>query len=140
LPPELLMTFGSGKFGTLWLRMHFAKFSPRCCCLAICAAFAGADGRYFWHFARAARNAGALSETPLIEIEWAFPWISIPWPLKSGKFGTPSARMHFEKASVEPVELDAMAVEVLELELPGLPEDPQAATAQATRTRARGRR
>jgi hypothetical protein len=48
--------------------------------------------------------------------------------------------MHFEKASVEPVELDAIAVEVLELELPSLPEDPQAATAHATTTRARVRR
>jgi hypothetical protein len=42
--------------------------------------------------------------TPLTEIVRAFRWISIPLLLKSGKFGTPLARTHFEKASVEPVE------------------------------------
>jgi hypothetical protein len=138
LPPELLMTFGSGKFGTLWLRMHFAKFSPRRRCCVVCAALAEADGRYLWHPARAARNAGALSETPLTEMVWAFPWISIPLLLKSGKSGTPLARMHFEKASVEPGELEPLPVDALEPGLLGLPEDPQAATALAQATATKG--
>jgi hypothetical protein len=38
LPPWLLTTCGSGKFGTPWVRMHFANFSPRACC---CACWAG---------------------------------------------------------------------------------------------------
>lgn len=134
------MTFGSGKFGTPWLRMHLAKFSPRCRCCAVCAALREADGRYFWQSARAARNAGALSETPLTEIVWAFPWISIPWLLKSGKFGTPLARMQFEKTSVEPVESEPPPVDALEPEPEplGLPEDPQAATAMAQATAIKG--
>ena len=99
------MTFGSGKFGTPWLRMHLAKFNPRWR-WAVCVVVAWAGGRYFWHSARAARNAGALTDTPLSEIVWAFPWISTPPPLKSGKLVTPLARMHFEKASVEPVEVE----------------------------------
>jgi len=66
-------------------------------------------------------NAGALSETPLTEIVWAFPWISIPLLLKSGKFGTRLARMHFEKASVEPVELEPLPVDAREPELLGCP-------------------
>jgi hypothetical protein len=50
--------------------------------------------------------------------------------------------MHFENASLEPVELDPLTVDVLEPELVGLPEDPQAATAraQATATKASLRR
>jgi hypothetical protein len=62
--------------------------------------------------------------------------------LKSGKFGTPLARMHFEKASVEPIELEALSVDALDPEPLGLPEDPQAATAiaQATVTKAELRR
>ena len=50
--------------------------------------------------------------------------------------------MHFEKASLEPVELDPLPVDVLGPELLGLPEDPQAATAvaQATTTKASIRR
>jgi hypothetical protein len=91
------------------------------------------DGRYFWQFARAARNAGALTETPLTEMVWAFPWISIPLPLRSGKFATPLARMHFENAS-ELVELEPLLVEALAPELLGLAEDPQAATAMAQAT------
>jgi hypothetical protein len=134
LPPELLMTFGSGKFGTPWPRMHFAKFSPRCCRCAVSAGPAEADGRYFWQSVRAPRNAGALTETPLTESAWAFPWISIRSLVKSGKFGTPFARMHFEKASVEALELDPLPVDVLEPEVLALPEDPQAARAVAQAT------
>ena len=46
--------------------------------------------------------------------------------------------MQSEKASLEPVELEPLPVDVLEPELRGLPEDPQAATpaAQATTTKA----
>jgi hypothetical protein len=42
--------------------------------------------------------------------------------------------MQFEKASVEPAELDALAVDVLDPERVGLPEDPQAASASAQTT------
>jgi hypothetical protein len=110
--------------------MHLAKFNPRRLC-AVCAVLAWAGGRYFWHSARAARNAGALTDTPLTEIVWAFPSISIPLLLKSGKLVTPFARIHFEKASVEPVEAEPWSVDALEPELLGLPEDPQAAMAMA---------
>jgi hypothetical protein len=46
--------------------------------------------------------------------------------------------MHFEKASVEPVKLEPVPVDALELERPGLPEDPQAATAMAQATATEG--
>jgi hypothetical protein len=69
----------------------------------------------------------------LTEMVWAFPWISIPLPLRSGKFATPLARMHFENAS-ELVELEPLLVEALAPELLGLAEDPQAATAMAQAT------
>jgi hypothetical protein len=50
--------------------------------------------------------------------------------------------MHFEKARVEPVELEPLLVDALGPELLGLPEDPQAARpmAQATATKAELRR
>ncbi len=132
------MTFGSGKFGTPWPRMHLAKFSPRWRCCAVCAGLGCADGKYFWHRARAVRNAGALTATPLTEIVCALPWISIPLRPRSGKFGTPLARMQLENASVEPVDSEPLPVEALEPELLGLAEDPQAATAMAQTTNAKG--
>ena len=46
--------------------------------------------------------------------------------------------MHFEKASVEPAELEPVPVDALGPELPGLPEDPQAATAMAQATATKG--
>jgi len=50
--------------------------------------------------------------------------------------------MHFEKASVDPLDVDPLPVDALELELRGLLEDPQAATAtaQATATKPTVRR
>jgi len=68
---------------------------------------------------------------------WAFPWISIPLPPRSGKFGTPLARMHFENAS-ELVELEPLLIEALAPELLGLAEEPQAATAMAQATAIKG--
>jgi hypothetical protein len=46
--------------------------------------------------------------------------------------------MHFEKTSVEPVELEPLPVDALEPEPLGLPEDPQAATAMAQATDTKG--
>jgi hypothetical protein len=96
------MTLGSGKLGTPWRRMHRANFSPRAICCACWEALTAVRvGKYFWHFARAAWNAGALTVTPLTDtVDPRLP-IRIPLPFRSGKFGTPSARMHVENASVE---------------------------------------
>src|ERR1700733_10974518 len=93
--------------------MHFANSSPRSLCRAVCVALAGAVGRYFWHWARAVRNAGALSETPLTDKVSPLPWMSIPLSLRSGKFGTPLARMQLENPSVEPFEMELLPVEAL---------------------------
>jgi len=87
-----------------------------------------ACGMYLSHFSRAVRNAGALTETPLTEIVCPVPSIRIPLLLKSGKFGTPLARMHLENASVELVGLEARLGG--EFELFGVLE-PQAATVVA---------
>jgi hypothetical protein len=108
--------------------MHRANFSPRAVCCACWDALVGVRvGTYFWHFARAAWYAGALIETPLTEMACPLPSIRIPSLLKSGKFGTPSARMHRENPSVELVG-----------ELLRLAEDPQAATAMAEATATKG--
>ena len=68
-------------------------------------------GMYFSHFRRAAAYAGAFTETPLTEIVCPLASIRIPLLLKSGKFGTPLARMHLENASVELVELEPLPVD-----------------------------
>jgi hypothetical protein len=112
LPPERLTTLGSGKLGTPWLRMHRANLSPFAVCCACWKPLAGGlGGRYRWHFARAPWYAGALNETPLTEIVWPLPWINILLLLKSGKFGTPLARMHLENASVEPADVELLPVD-----------------------------
>jgi hypothetical protein len=71
---------------------------------------------YFSHFCRAAVNAGALTETPLTEIVCPLASIRIPLLLRSGKFGTPLARMHLENASVELVELEPLPLDELDPE------------------------
>ncbi len=53
-------------------------------------------------------NAGALTETPLTETVCPLASIRIPLPLRSGKLGTPLARMHLENASVGPVGLEVL--------------------------------
>jgi hypothetical protein len=64
----------------------------------------------------------------LTEIVCPLPSISIPLPLRSGKFGTPLARMHLENASVQLVEPGALAEEAEEAETVGELDEPQAAT------------
>jgi hypothetical protein len=72
--------------------MHWATFTM---CASHCAEGcvvepgAGPSGRSFWHFARAAWNAGDEGSTPVPA------WKTKPPPaLGSGKLGTPFARMH----------------------------------------------
>jgi hypothetical protein len=71
-----------------------------------------------------------LTETPLTEIVCPVASICIPLFFKSGKFGTPLARMHLENVSVESVELEPLPADecdaVAELELLG-EADPHAA-------------
>ena len=56
-----------------WLRMHFAHVTISARIFASCEALgAGGWGRYCWHCAIAVRNAGALTETPLIDMVWPF--------------------------------------------------------------------
>jgi len=110
------MTFGSGKPGTPWLRMHWENFSLLAVSCACWRALGGAlRGRSLWHFARAAWYAGALTDTPLTDTVCAFPSIRIPLSFKSGKLGTPLARMHLENASVELAALEPLPAGGLEL-------------------------
>jgi hypothetical protein len=53
----------------------------------------------------------------LIEIVCPPPSIRIPLLPRSGKFGTPLARMHLENASVELVELECLPLGALDLEV-----------------------
>jgi hypothetical protein len=49
--------------------MHFAHVTMSARILASCGAVGtGGRGRYWWHLAIAERNAGALTDTPLIDI------------------------------------------------------------------------
>lgn len=85
----------------LWLRIHrpYLTAAARDCSRSA-AVGAGACGRYWWHFAIAVRNAGALTDTPLIDNVSPFDcWAKdlspyAPLPGGSGKFGTPLARTH----------------------------------------------
>ncbi len=64
---------GSPKFGRPWLRMHFAQVTISTRILASWGVVgAGGWGRYGLHLAVAERNAGALTDTPLIEIVLPF--------------------------------------------------------------------
>ena len=114
------MIFGSGKFGTPWLRMHRASLSPRWRCCAACAGLASVRGMLCWHFCRAAANAEALTETPLTEMFRPLASIRIPLSLKSGKFGAPLARMHLENTRAP----GASALGPVEPELAALREPP----------------
>lgn len=105
-PPEAPESLGSGKFDTPWLRMHRANFRPCSRCCAACAGLAWVCGMYCSHFCRATLKAWALIATPLTEIVCPLAAILMPFLLRSGKLGTPLARMHLEKASVALAETD----------------------------------
>src|ERR1700691_6322655 len=89
LPPE--ESFGSGKLGTPWERMHAESFSA-CSSRALCCAGLGADpaGAYLLHAFSAAFHWGDCGFGP-----WPFwPWIWM-WPsVGSGNSGAPWVRMH----------------------------------------------
>jgi hypothetical protein len=79
--------------------MHLAHVTMSTRIFASCETVgAGGWGRYGWHFAIAAPNAGALTDTPLIEIVSPFDcWPNdltpkAPLPGGPGKFGAPLAR------------------------------------------------
>jgi hypothetical protein len=64
---------GSPRCGSPWLRMHFAHVTISVRIFASWGVVgAGGWGRYWLHFAIAERNAGALTDTPLIEIVLPF--------------------------------------------------------------------
>lgn len=98
--------------------MQLANFRS---CWCSCAACAGvgvplACGMYFSHFCRAAVKARTLTETPLTEIVCPLASIRIRLLLRSGKFGTPLARMHLENGNAEPVELEPLPLDELDPE------------------------
>jgi hypothetical protein len=138
LAPELLTTFGSGKFGTPWLRMHIANPSPRWRACADRASVVSLYGKYFWQCIRSARNAAALTEMPLTEMVC----VAVDHhalTARSEKFGTKLARVHLENTSVELVEYAPALVKAPEAELFGVADEPQAATAMPQETATKSR-
>lgn len=78
-----------GKLGTPCERMQAENFSACACAWACLAGLGGLPApMYFWHFFMAASNCGEFGLMPSLEPNWI-----APWPLGSGKFGTPFVRM-----------------------------------------------
>ena len=95
-----LWTFGSGKFGTPFERMHSPYLSAFAFSWVIPPEISFGFGMYFWQIFVADSKAGALTGTPLTVIvarsrcAWTCTWRPPPLPaLGSGKFGTPWERM-----------------------------------------------
>ena len=99
--------------------MHRANCSPCPVCCAVCAGVACVCGRYCSHFCRAAGESRGVDRDPIDRHRLPVPSIRIPLLLRSGKFGTPLARMHLENASVELVEVELLPVEELDPEAVG---------------------